>query len=87
MFAVGPLRVLMARQAARLIFDPPILPRRAAGRGPAKSFSNSSTILPRCLFTLVKKQRFYEDFVKELWKNFVHAKFGKGFSSLRLFRI
>jgi hypothetical protein len=43
-----------------------ILPRRAAGRGSAKSFYNFSTIIPRWQFTLVRKQRFYGDFVEKL---------------------
>jgi hypothetical protein len=38
-------------------------------------------------FTLVRKQRFHSDFVEELYKNLVHAKFGEGFPLLRLTRI
>jgi hypothetical protein len=48
---------------------------------------NYSTIISCWQFTLVRKQRFYGDFVEELWKNLVHAKFGEGFFLLRLTKI
>jgi hypothetical protein len=36
----------------------------------AKSYYNFSTILPRWLFTLVRKQRFYGNFVEKLVEEF-----------------
>jgi hypothetical protein len=61
---------------------PQFFPATPAGRGSAKSFHNFSTILPCRQFTLVRKQRFYGNFVE-----IGACQIREGFSLLRLTRI